>query len=116
MMETAQAPVAQAHTCPPDIELQTADTKQLERIVDETIEAPAETETIELQVVEESETAVPVADETTGESEVANQLVEVEAAAFDEEGVLDLGDIDSFASASVADAFELEIDVEPVAS
>ena len=66
--------------------------------------------------MEESEAAVPVADETTGESEVTNQLVEVEAAAFDEEGLLDLGDIDSFASASVADDFELEIDIEPVAS
>ncbi len=100
LMETAEPPVAEEHTCPPDIELQTADTKQLEPVpasAEISTEADAEfADTMELEVVNENESAVPVV-------------------TFDDEGVLDLGDVDSFAAAS-ADDFELDIDVAPVES
>jgi CheY-like chemotaxis protein len=79
------------HTCPPVIDLQTADTKQLEPIP---TAATSERETIELQVAEEDRAPAAVK--------------------FDEEGVLDLGDIDSFAATSSEDDFELDVEIEPV--
>jgi CheY-like chemotaxis protein len=79
------------HTCPPVIDLQTADTKQLEPV---STEATAERETIELQVAEEVE---------------APRALE-----FDDEGVLDLGDIDSFAAVTSEDDFVLDVELEPV--
>ena len=81
--------VIPAHTCPPVIDLQTADTKQLEPISTAT-----ERETIELQVAEEESAS--------------------EDTKFDDEGVLDLGDIDSFAAAANEDDFVLDVEVEPV--
>ena len=100
IMETAEPTFAEEHTCPPDIELQTADTKQLEPVpaaAETSGDADAEfADTMELEVVNENESAVPVA-------------------TFDDEGVLDLGDVDSFAAAT-ADDFELDIDVAPVES
>src|SRR5262249_920389 len=53
---------------------------------------------------------------TVGEFQ-PHQLVSEELAAapaFDDDGVLDLGDIDSFAGSGVADDFELDVDVAPV--
>jgi CheY-like chemotaxis protein len=79
------------HTCPPVIDLQTADTKQLEPI---STVATAERETIELQVAEEDEAPT--------------------ALKFDDEGVLDLGDVDSFAAATSDDEFVLDVELEPV--
>lgn len=90
LMEVEPAAVTE-HTCPPVIDLQTADTKKLEPI---STEATAERETIELQVAEEEN--VP------------------EALEFDDEGVLDLGDIDSCAAASSEDDFVLDVELEPV--
>ena len=90
VMEVEPAVIPE-HTCPPVIDLQTADTKQLEPIP---TADTSERETIELQVVEEDHTP--------------------EALRFDDEGVLDLGDIDSFAAASSEDDFELDVDIEPV--
>ena len=90
------------HTCPPVIDLQTAETKELEPVPSvataelETIStgATAEREMIELQVAEEDEAP--------------------EALQFDDEGVLDLGDIDSFAAATSEDDFVLDVELEPV--
>jgi CheY-like chemotaxis protein len=79
------------HTCPPVIDLQTADTKEMEPI---STVATAELEPIELQVAEED--AAP------------------KALKFDDEGVLDLGDIDSFAVAASEDDFVLDVELEPV--
>lgn len=79
------------HTCPPVIDLQTAETKELEPIP--TV-AMAERETIELQVAEEDEAP--------------------KALKFDDEGVLDLSDIDSFAAATSEDDFVLDVELEPV--
>lgn len=124
LMETAEPPVAAAHTCPSDIELQTADTQQLEP-VPEAAETSANAEaefadTMELEVVDEGAVAVEENEprESIGESlplSAQDQVAQVEAVTFDEEGVLDLGDIDSFAAAS-EDDFELDIDVAPVMS
>ncbi|HEV2905181.1 MAG TPA: response regulator [Pyrinomonadaceae bacterium] len=86
-----EPPATAEHTCPPVIDLQTADTKELEPI---STAATAERETIELQVVEED--AAP------------------KELKFDDEGVLDLGDIDSFAAATSEDDFVLDVEVEPV--
>jgi CheY-like chemotaxis protein len=88
-MEVEPSAIAE-HTCPPVIDLQTADTRELEPI---STAATAERETIELQVAEEA---------TPGDLK------------FDEEGVLDLGDIDSFAAATSEDDFVLDVEVEPV--
>src|SRR2546423_8561783 len=126
LMETAETPVAEAHTCPSDIELQTADTKQLEPVPQaEEISAHADTEfadTLELEVVNDTEGAAPVVEsesrESIGESELPpaqDQIAQAESVAFDDEGVLDLGDVDSFSPES-EDDFELDIDVAPVAS
>jgi hypothetical protein len=53
---------------------------------------------------------------TVGEFQ-PHQLVSEEIAAapaFDDDGVLDLGDVDSFAGSDVADDFELDVDVAPL--
>lgn len=94
------------HTCPPVIDLQTADTRELEPV---SAEATGERETIELQVVEESY-AEPA------QSEFVTLMPPRESAPvkFDDEGVLDLGDIDSFAAASSEDDFVLDVELEPV--
>ena len=86
-----EPPVVPEHTCPPMIDLQTAETKELEPI---STAATAERETIELHVDEED--AAP------------RELK------FDDEGVLDLGDIDSFAAATSEDDFVLDVEVESV--
>ena len=83
--------VTPEHTCPPVIDLQTADTKKLDPI---STEAPVEFETIELMVAEE--------DATPADLE------------FDDEGVLDLGDVDTFAAATSEDDFVLDVEVESV--
>ena len=87
----AEPAVIPEHTCPPVIDLQTADTRKLEPL---STAAPAERETIELRVAEEAPAS--------------------EVPRFDDEGVLDLGDIDSFAAAASEDDFVLDVEVESV--
>ena len=105
-MEVEPAEAAE-HTCPPMIDLQTADTKQLEPI---STAATSETETFELLVAEEepSDEPAPV--------EFVTEVSPVESAQekFDDEGVLDLGDIDIFAAATIEDDFVLDVEVEPI--
>jgi CheY-like chemotaxis protein len=102
-----ESPANAAHTCPPMIDLQTADTKQLEPI------PPAEaseTETFELLVAEEEPSDEPASVEfITAFSPVESAQEKVE-----DEGVLDLGDIETFAAAINEDDFVLEVEVEPV--
>ncbi|HEX5704725.1 MAG TPA: response regulator [Pyrinomonadaceae bacterium] len=95
------------HTCPPVIDLQTADTKQLEPI---STEATRESERFELRVAEEESSATPA------QAEFLTVLPPRESAQvkFDDEGVLDLGDIDGFAAAPSEDDFVLDVEVEPV--
>ena len=95
------------HTCPPVIDLQTADTKQLEPI---STVATRESETFELRVAEEESFAEPA------QAEFLTVLPPRESAQvkFDDEGVLDLGDIDGFSAATSEDDFVLDVEVEPV--
>jgi CheY-like chemotaxis protein len=99
---------AAEHTCPPVIDLQTADTKQLEPI---STAATSETETFELLVAgeEESDEAAPI------DFMTAFTADESAAVKLEDEGVLDLGDIDSFAAGTSEDEFVLDVEVEPVA-
>jgi CheY-like chemotaxis protein len=118
LMETSEPPVAEEHTCPPDIELQTADTQQLEPIVAAN-DSGQDADTIEVEVVEDNQSAASAEVERPMQeirsAKPVDNVARVETAAFDDEGVLDLGDIDSFSSATVEDEFELDIDVEPLA-
>lgn len=115
-METSDVATEPEHTCPPDIELQTADTQQLEPVLTTGEES---SDTVEVEIVPEAQSAEAVesgAVVTVGEFQ-PHQLVSEElhaAPAFDDEGVLDLGDVDSFADSEVADDFELDVDVAPI--
>ena len=116
VMQTAEPPPAPEHACPEDIALQTADTQQLERVIideedSETVEVEAVVEDHDGRATYERDDVV-----TVGEFQ-PDQLVEEEsvaAAGFDDDGVLDLGDIDSFTSSEAEDDFELEVDVAPI--
>jgi len=116
VMETSDMAAEPEHMCPPDIELQTADTQQLEPVVMTDEES---TDTVEVEIVPEAQSAEAVETGevvTVGEFQ-PHQLVSEEihsAPAFDDEGVLDLGDVDSFAGSEVADDFELDVDVAPI--
>ncbi|HEY3103279.1 MAG TPA: response regulator [Pyrinomonadaceae bacterium] len=116
-LETVETPVAQEHTRPPDIELQTADTRELEPITELTaVEAETEfCDTIEVEVVQQFESTAPAVDDWSPEVAPVIESQPVEAVSgFDEDGVLDLGNIVSFANVTVEGDFELEIDVAPV--
>ena len=115
VMETPETMAEAEHTCPPDIELQTADTQQLEPV----IAAEEDSDTVDVEIVPEAQSAEAVESGelvTVGEFQ-PHELVSEEisaAPAFDDDGVLDLGDVDGFASSDVADDFELDVDVAPV--
>ncbi len=110
--------MAAEHTCPPDIELQTADTQQLEPVA---AAHENDSENIEVEILPEEQGAEATESGdvvTVGEFQ-PDQLISEEIAAappYDDDGVLDLGDVDSFAGADVADDFELDVDVAPVQS
>jgi len=116
VMDTSETTAEPDHTCPPDLELQTADTQQLEPVVTAGQEG---SETVEVEIVPEAQSAEAVESGdvvTVGEFQ-PHSLVSDEVAAapaFDDDGVLDLGDIDSFAGSDNADDFELDVDVAPV--
>ncbi len=112
VMQTPETLEAPEHTCPPDIDLQTADTQQLEPvIVDE-----GDSETVDVEVLPEAQSSDAAYDSgqvvTVGEFQPDQLVSGIEAAPdFDDDGVLDLGDVDNFAAADVADDFELDVDV-----
>ena len=110
MMETAEVDVPE-HTSPPDIDLQTADTQQLAPV-----EArPEFDETIEVEVIDDSQESAPSWNAATFASTTHEPGEVTAAAAADDDGVLDLGDVDSFAAAQTEEDFELDLDVQPVA-
>jgi CheY-like chemotaxis protein len=116
VLETSEMDAASEHTCPPDIDLQTADTQQLKPVA----MSPAEdSETVQVEILPEAQSAEAVESGDVvmvGEFE-PDQLVSEEIAAapaFDDDGVLDLGDVDSFTGSDDADDFELDVDVAPV--
>lgn len=100
MMESADTEAAvEQHTCPPDIELQTADTQQLQPVAHTEFD-----ETIHVEVVDEAQ------------DDARNTMTTMAVAPeIDDDGVLDLGDVDSFMVAQTAGDFELDLDLEPVA-
>ena len=106
VMEVEPAVITE-HTCPPVIDLQTADTKKLEPVSTATT---AEMETFELQVADE-EPANELAHE---EFDPSLSLGEPAPEKFEDEGVLDLGDIDTFAAAVDEDDFVLNLEVDSV--
>ncbi len=116
VMETPELFAEPEHTCPPDIELQTADTQQLAPV---TTADEEYSESVEVEIVPEAQSAAAAESGdvvTVGEFQ-PDQLVSEEIAgapAFDDDGVLDLGDVDNFAGSDVADDFELDVDVAPV--
>jgi len=117
VMETSEMGAESEHTCPPDIELQTADTQQLAPVI---LAREEDSETIDVEILPEAQSGDSAYDSgdvvTVGEFQ-PDQLVSEEIAAapaFDDDGVLDLGDVDSFPSSDVTDDFELDVDVAPV--
>src|SRR5689334_17945049 len=117
VMETSEMGAESEHACPPDIELQTADTQQLTPVMRARQE---DSETVEVEILPEAQSADSAYDSgdvvTVGEFQ-PDQLVSEEIAAapaFDDDGVLDLGDVDSFPGSDVTDDFELDVDVAPV--
>jgi len=117
VMETSEMGAESEHACPPDIELQTADTQQLTPVMRARQE---DSETVEVEILPEAQSADSAYDSgdvvTVGEFQ-PDQLVSEEIAAapaFDDDGVLDLGDVDSFPGSDVTDDFELDVDVSPV--
>ena len=116
VMETPQTTTPPEHTCPEDIEIQTADTQQLEPVIID--EGDSETVEAELVPEEQSASAAYETEEvvTVGEFQ-PDQLVSdenVAAAGFDDDGVLDLGDVDSYSTSAAEDDFELDVDVAPI--
>jgi len=115
MMETSEVEDLAEHTCPPPIDLQTADTQQLKPVHVN----PEFEETIEVEVMEEANTSesVPPSQDTWNATRFAGSSHDDSDASMVsdlDDGVLDLGDVDTFAAAPVGDDFELEVDVEPV--
>lgn len=116
VMETQAAEIPEPAS-PPVIDLQTAETKKLEPILasvtDESVIDDEFADTVELQVVDESAPGEPAAEVVVAPPAFeVNQTVE--AAPFDHEGVLDLGDIDSFTAPTVEEEFVLDVEVESV--
>lgn len=115
MMETSEVEDVDEHTCPPPIDLQIADTQQLKPVP-----ANAEFEdSIEVEVMDEADRSysVPPSPDTWNATRFAGASHNGSHASVVrdlDDGVLDLGDVDTFAAAPVGDDFELELDVEPV--
>ena len=122
VMEDADADSAEEHA-PPDIELQTADTMKLEPIDDAVAKARAAgadaDDSVEVEVIEEREELEPAIIEYETMSSAPRQgmtyqSMPTEVAASFDESVLDLGDVDSFASSPADEDFVLDLDVETV--
>jgi CheY-like chemotaxis protein len=113
MDESEEQGSAEGHHCPPDIELQTADTQKLERIDDVTVELAADN-TLEMEAIPViSEQAVPFEEVAAAPDEPMNYLQpQHEASQGFDDSVLDLGDVDNFAAAQADDDFVLDLDME----
>jgi CheY-like chemotaxis protein len=71
LMETHELAEAEGPTCSADVELQTADTQPLERIIDEPVEAPEEwqlQDTVEIEPVVSQVREVHIADEASADT------------------------------------------------
>ncbi|HKP36013.1 MAG TPA: response regulator [Pyrinomonadaceae bacterium] len=110
-----ESPGADEQYAPPNVELQTADTRKLERI-DAAMELATD-DTLEMEAVSvKSEREVPFQQVASApEAHMNYQSEQTEVNQGFDESVLDLGDVDSFATAQAEDDFVLDLDSEPVA-
>jgi CheY-like chemotaxis protein len=120
MEESVEQASAEEHHCPPNIELQTADTQKLERIDDVPVgSAFANTDlatdnTLEMEAVPvANEQAIPFEEVASVPDEPMNYVPQQhEASQGFDDSVLDLGDVDNFEAAQADDDFVLDLDVE----
>jgi CheY-like chemotaxis protein len=112
MDESEEQASAEAHHCPPNIELQTADTQKLERIDDVPVELAADN-TLEMEAVVAGEQAIPFEEVASAPDESMSYVQQQhEASQGFDDSVLDLGDVDNFETAQADDDFVLDLDVE----
>lgn len=116
VMSESPEPEPDEHYCPPNIELQTADTQKLEPI-DAVSAHLATDDTLELEavpVIDDRE--IPFEEIAAAEPSMSYQPAQNDANQTFDDSVLDLGDVDNFTSASVEDDFVLELDGEAEAT
>jgi CheY-like chemotaxis protein len=109
VMAEAEPEHVQEHECSPNIELQTADTRQLEPI--EEVPVTVIADTIEIEPVPVSEEPEIPYDEiaSTPDEYMSYQPSEFASQGYDD-SVLDLGEVDNFASAESEDDFVLDLE------
>lgn len=112
MMSESQEPVADEHYSPPNIELQTADTRKLEPIG--AVPADIATDdTLELEAVPvNDDREIPFEEIAAAEQSMSYEPAQTEANKTFDDSVLDLGDVDNFATATAEDDFVLDLDGE----
>jgi len=111
--ETESPGEADEHYCPPNIEMQTADTRKLERI-DAAIESATD-DTLEMEAVHANRVQeIPFQEVASVEDEqMSYQPAQIDIGQGFDDSVLDLGDVDNFASGQAEDDFVLDLDTEP---
>jgi CheY-like chemotaxis protein len=114
MAESEEPASAEEHSCPPNIELQTADTQQLEPIDGVPVELATDN-TLEMEAVAvSSERTIPFEEVASAPDEpMSYQLPQNEVSQSFDDSVLDLGDVDNFEAVQAEDDFVLDLDVEP---
>jgi CheY-like chemotaxis protein len=107
-----EASTADEHHCPPNIELQTADTRKLEPI-DEVPVALAADDTLEMEAVAVSKVREIPFEEVASQYDqhMSYQPAQNQVGQGFEDSVLDLGEVDNFAPAESEDDFVLDLDV-----
>jgi CheY-like chemotaxis protein len=99
--------VAIEHSCPPDIELQTADTQRLDMVEEGQIDDSVKVEVAPAMAASTEEGT------SASREHMTYQVTQTEPTQSFDDGVLDLGDVDDFVSAQAEDDFVLDVDVEP---
>lgn len=114
VMEEPIEPVsAEQHYCPPNIELQTADTQKLDRIDNVPADLAAHNVLMMEAVPVAGEQAIPFEEVAAATNEPMYLQPQAEAGRGFDDSVLDLGDVDSFQTGQADDDFVLDLDVEP---
>jgi CheY-like chemotaxis protein len=99
--------VAAEHSCPPAIELQTADTQKLDMLKQGQIDDSVKVEVAPAMGASTEEGT------SASREHMTYQVTQTEPTQSFDDGVLDLGDVDDFVSAQAEDDFVLDVDVEP---
>jgi CheY-like chemotaxis protein len=108
---------ATEHYCPPDLDLQTADTRQLEPVDEIAPNFGAGVSEIDDSVKVDVAPAMAGAASIQGgtsapQQDMTYQMTQTEVLESFDEGVLDLGEVDRVVSAEAEDDFVLDVDVE----